>query len=264
MNGTREKAYPARLKSGVETKDIRLDRVDEKDPRSRRYTIAAITPPHHYRRFRSYTWSPGPTLDQGSEGACVGFAWAHELAARPAVVKGLTTDFAGREIYFAAQKCDRFPGGAYPGALPFVEGTSVLGGAKAVNALGYISEYRWAFDFWDLVAAVGYRGPAIFGCSWFSAMHTPDTDGFVSPTGSLRGGHCIAVIGVRIIKNKTGEISLEDSYFRFQNSWGPDWGIEGFGKIRFNDMLRLWKGAETCIPVVRHRRPSKDRQGTGK
>jgi len=49
-------------------------------------------------------------------------------------------------------------------------------------------------------------------------------------------------------------VSLENSYFRFQNSWGPDWGQGGFGKLRLKDALALWAGAETCIPVVRHRR----------
>ncbi len=256
MKANRDIEPTLRLKSGAVTLDRRLDRVDEKDPRSRDYSIAAITPPDQYERLRSYTWSTGPTLDQGTEGACVGFAWAHELAAKPAVVTGLTAAFARKKIYFAAQKRDNYPGGAYPGAMPFIEGTSVLGGAKAVQALGYIREYRWAFDFWDLVAAVGYRGPAVFGCSWYAGMHTPDAEGFVSPTGTLRGGHCVALVGVKIVKDQRGDFSISDSFFKFQNSWGPDWGVEGFGKLRFEDVLTLWDGAETCIPVVRHCEPA--------
>ncbi len=244
------------LKAGAFTMDSRLDRVEEKDLRSRRYAVADIIPAKHYEHPRSYTWATKVSLNQGCEGACVGFAWAHELAARPAAVFGIDENFAREAIYFNAQQLDQYPGGEYPGALPYAEGTSVLGGAKAVQQLGYISEYRWAFDFWDLVASVGYRGPAIFGCSWFSAMRKTDSDGFVKPTGVRRGEHCVALLGIKVVKDRAKNISLKDSFFTFQNSWGEDWGVAGFGKLRFEDVLMLWSGAETCIPIKRHCRPN--------
>jgi hypothetical protein len=248
------------IKSGAIITDRRLDRIDEKDPRSRNFSIADMMPYRKDIRPRSYTWAPGPTLNQGFEGACVGFAWAHELAARPVQVTGLTAVFAREQIYYAAQKLDQYPGGAYPGALPFIEGTSVLAGAKAVKALGYISEYCWAFNLWDLVLAVGYRGPALFGCNWYADMHIPNEDCFVSPTGKLRGGHCVVLISVKIRRDKQGKVSTDNSYFTFQNSWGPEWGQGGFGKIRLKDMEDLWDGAETCIPVTRHRLPVTERK----
>lgn len=235
--------------------DQLLGCIAEKDPRSRAYPIADITAPLHYTRFRSYTWAPGPTLNQGSDGACVGFAWAHELAARPAVISGVTARFAYEHIYFEAQKLDQYPGGAYPGAYPYSEGTSILAGAKAIQSLGFMGEYRWAFSFLDLVAAVGYRGPAIFGCKWFEGMHKVDREGFVQPVGGYRGMHCVAIIGVKIVKDNNDSLSMSESFFKFQNSWGTEWGDKGIAKLRFQDVLELWDGAETCIPVVRYVKP---------
>ena len=66
-------------------------------------------------------------LDQGQEGACTGFAVAHELIAQPSVVrKGINAKFAREKLYWEAQKIDPFPGGDYPGAEPNMEGSTVL------------------------------------------------------------------------------------------------------------------------------------------
>jgi hypothetical protein len=57
-----------------------LGRRTEFDPRSRNYparTLLAVEPP------RTNLWPLAEYLDQGSEGACVGFAWTHELLAEP-------------------------------------------------------------------------------------------------------------------------------------------------------------------------------------
>jgi hypothetical protein len=250
-----ELKHTVSLKSGIKTMDRRLDRVDEKDPKSRNFSVATLIPKNRYNKHRSYTWRPGPTLNQRYEGACVGFAWAHELIARPASVDGISAKFAREEIYFRAQRHDRFPGGAYPDAFPFLEGTSVLGGAKAVHSLGYINEYRWAFDVIDLINAVGYMGPVVFGCSWTNNMDYPNEEGFINPTGTILGKHCILLYAVKIIKTENSELNLEKSYFTFQNSWGPEWGLLGSGKITFTNVKKLWDGAETCIPIGRNRFP---------
>lgn len=77
-------AYP--LKGGIITRDRRLDRVPQFDPRSRQYNVRLVTP---LREPRSYSWFPGDPLDQGGEGECVGFGVACDLAARPVVVQGV-------------------------------------------------------------------------------------------------------------------------------------------------------------------------------
>lgn len=208
----------------------KFDRHVSFDERSRGYPIRAITP----KTPRSYSWTVGVTLDQGQEGACVGFGWAHELAARPVVIP-VTNEFAHDKIYLEAKKLDEWPGENY-------DGTSVIAGAKVVHNLGAMAEYRWAFNLMDLKLAVGFMGPAVLGVNWYSGMFEPDSNDFIHVSGELAGGHCICCYGV----NMTG------GYFRLHNSWGPDWGDGGNCKISFSDMDRLLhEQGEACIPVKR-------------
>ena len=208
-----------------------FDRLVKFDERSRGFSIRALTGD---RPRRSYTWSCKVNLDQGSEGACTGFATSHEAAARPVIVKGITNDVA-RQIYYRARQLDEWPGENY-------EGSSVLGAVKAGTENGWYSEYRWAFSENDLALAVGYRGPAILGINWYEGMGSPDNNGLIKPTGDVLGGHAILCNGYNV---KRG-------LYRLHNSWGRDWGINGDCFISQSDLARLLKEqGEACIPVKR-------------
>ena len=209
-----------------------FDRVPEFDPRSLEYPIRTLVA---NKARRSYTWSVPVELDQGREGACVGFGWAHELAARPVQVPGITNDRAF-SIYRRAKQLDVWPGENY-------EGTSVIAGAKAVMELGYLKEYRWALGPGaanaenDLALAVGYKGPAILGTYWYEGMMEPDVNGYLRPTGNIYGGHCYLVYGYNL---KTG--------YKVWNSWGTG----HYGNITPADMITLLANqGEACIPVLR-------------
>lgn len=211
--------------------DKRLDRLVQFDERSRNFPIRAIVP----TKPRSYTWKVNAYLDQGVEGACVGFAWAHELAARPKAKLDITNEVA-REIYRGAQKIDEWEGEDY-------EGTSVIAGAKIVQRSGLIGEYRWAFGVEDLRLAVGYKGPAVIGVNWYVGMYDPDANGYVRPTGGIMGGHSLLVYG-NDEKNKR---------FKLHNSWGPSWGNFSSCFISHDDMAYLLnQQGEACIPVKRY------------
>ncbi len=176
-----------------------------------------------------------------AEGSCVGHGWAHELAAKPSVVKGLDHKFA-TSLYHEAQKIDEWQGGSYEGAYPQYEGTSVLAGAKVVKQLGYIKEYRWAFGLEDLIMAVGHKGPAVLGLDWWTDMFNTDVNGYIQATGQVEGGHCLLAKG----------INFREQYFILHNSWGEDWGVGGDARITFDEMdFLLQSGGEACIPVVR-------------
>lgn len=228
------------LKDGTKVLDPRLDRLVHFDERSKEYPIRQLLKADEPR---SYTWRLSDWLDQGYEGACVGFSWAHELAARPAEVKGIDRDVA-RGIYYEAQKIDPWEGGAYPGAQPFYEGTSVLAGAKVLHAMGKMDEYRWAFSTNDALVAISRKGPGILGCYWYEGMMGTDENGFIRPTGRIMGGHAIVVRGVSV-KNKTVTLS---------NSWGKGWGKDGDALMTWDDFNTvLMNDGEFCIPVKRKR-----------
>lgn len=217
-----------------------LDRTRHVDLRSLNYPV--LTPKDY--KPRSYTWSSGGVvLDQGAQGACVGFGWAHELAARPAPVKGVDANVA-LQIYRDAQKIDEWAGEEY-------EGTSVLAGAKTAQSKGYITEYRWCLSIEDLVVALGYHGPVVIGVDWYTGMFSAGTNGFIKPTGRIEGGHCVMLNLVRLVKLVDGTIDYLNSFVGGVNSWGGDWGINGRFKIALIDMMVLFPGGDFAVPMGR-------------
>jgi len=229
----------AKLRDGSVTQDRRLARIRQFDKRSRKFPIRAAI---DAKKPRSFTWSCDKWLDQGQEGACVGFSLTHELIARPAPVKGLAAKFAIEKVYWEAQKIDPWEGGSYPGAKPKYDGTSVLSGVQVLKNLGYIQEYRWAFGLKDLVMAVGYKGPAILGLAWYESMFDIHSCGQLHVSGDPVGGHAILCKGVNV-KNQT---------FTLHNSWGKTWGRGGDALISWTEMERLLhEEGEAVVPLRR-------------
>jgi len=212
------------------------------DERSKAFPIRStiVTPP----RKRNKQWKVGPILDQGREGACVGFGWSAEAFSTPvavdlnrvkADVPRIPNQFA-LGVYRNAQKLDEWAGEAY-------DGTSVLAGAKTLQQFGLLKEYRWAFSIEDVVDTVLAKGPVVLGINWYSGMYDAP-NGVLSVSGSIVGGHCITAVGYRLASSKLGG---EDGII-LQNSWGADWGINGLAEIRVSDLARLLnEGGEACI-----------------
>lgn len=222
------------------TNDKRLDRIVEFDERSRGYSISALATP---KKLRSYTWRCRQTLDQGTDGACVGFGVSHELIARPSEVQNLGYGYA-KELYFEAQRIDPWPGGEYPGADPVYGGTSVLSGIKVAHKLGWFDEYRWAFSMEDFYYGLGHNGPSVIGINWYEGMLEPDSNNFIRPTGSLTGGHCLLV----------NAISMKNQRVTVHNSWGTDWGKNGEAYLSFNDISKLLhETGEAVFFIKRHK-----------
>lgn len=217
-----------KLRDGSEVEDPRLDRLVQFDERSRAFrAVEGIED----KPLRSYSWNKTVWLDQGQEGACVEFAYAHEFAARPVVIPAevVVPITQQHKIYWPAQQKDPWPGGSYPGASPFYEGTSTLAGAQVSKELGFIDEYRWAFGEDDLALTVGYKGPVVLGINWYRGMYDTDADGFIHKTGSVAGGHAILCAA----------ISIKLDAYRLDNSWGLDWGVNGSCWISRADMKDL-------------------------
>lgn len=212
----------------------RLDWISQHDPRSRAYGVRAILPT---RAPRSHVlWRPGLQLDQGQEGACVGFAWAADTLASPVRVTLADTNYAtywtedslARALYHRAQILD---GEDWP------EGTSVIAGAKATVEAGFIRQYRWAFSTGELRVAVLTHGPAVLGIPWLDGMWDTDENGMFHAVGSVAGGHAILCNGFHPSRG-----------FHLHNSWGG----QANGWISEPDLGRLlMMDGEACIPVGR-------------
>jgi len=211
------------LKDGSTTRDPRLARIEQFDERSKNYRITAQAGPE----IRTRAWPCSRHLDQGSEGACVGFGISHGLIAQP-VTRKLDASSA-INLYYEAQKIDSIPGGSYPGAVPHADGTSVLAGMKAARAAGYVESYYWGFSLTDLLTGLSNHGPAVLGLRWFEGMRQPDENGYIHPTGRQVGGHCILCKALDVGRERV----------TLHNSWGPAWGVAGDCYLSFDELASL-------------------------
>ena len=240
------------LKGGHITSDPRLDRVPQWDPKNLNYDEREILETFAVPQAgpRGYTWRCPHWLDQGQEGACVGFSWSHELIAWPAEID--VNDAWAKGLYLEAQTIDEWPGTDY-------SGTSVLAGAKTVKKRGYMDEYRWATSIDDLILAIGWHGPAVLGVSWLDSDFNPRPSGLLAADGKVAGGHAILCRGVQLRPRLKGE-KVKEPVFRLRNSWGKDWGLDGDCYVKASDLeQKLFEGSvEACIPVIRDKKPVAD------
>lgn len=184
-----------------------------------------------YERRRTRHWTIKDVLDQGSEGACVGFGSAHYCQATPLSQPHSNEELA-LAVYTRSKEIDEWPGEAY-------SGTSVLAGMKTLKETRRISGYLWLTDTDHIAKAVGYVAPVVVGLEWRRAMMDTDSMGFVHADGSAVGGHCVCITGYDD-KTKT---------FTFVNSWGEDWGKNGFARISEHDLaLLLAAQGEAVLP----------------
>lgn len=223
-----------------------LDWRSRHHPGSRNYGVSDALPRTIARTDKQ--WVPGAVLDQGREGACVGFAWTSEALAYPVAVQldrlriyaPTEPNAFARFIYRTAQHIDEYQGEQY-------DGTSVLAGAQAMWNMGLLTEYRWAFNIEEVIDAVLTIGPVIVGISWYSGMYNP-VGGVLRKSGTLVGGHALTITGYTASSTRApGEETLT-----VKNSWGTGWGRAGFAEITKGDLAALLADqGEACVPVRR-------------
>lgn len=178
----------------------------------------------------SKVWANRLVLDQGSEGACVGFSRVQSINSAPHT-HHYDNAFAFA-LYRLAQKLDEWPGEDY-------EGTSVRVGAKAAQRRGLISAYAFTESVRELATRILNKGPVVIGINWRTGPDNPNfrNNYYIRPMDSeLRGGHAICVDGVRWNDDK-------HDYFRLINSWGRDWSFHGRCRVTREDM-EAWLGEQ--------------------
>jgi hypothetical protein len=154
-------------------------------------------------------WEIGPILDQGREGACVGFAWTAwkncEPVTRADEGKGDLGNAEGFRVYRRAQYLDEFSN------TPPAAGTSTRAGAKVMVEDGRLKTYVHATTYEQVVAWLKAYGPVVLSCRWDEASYRTDSRGFLRHGGRIVGGHAFLCYGV----SRWGTLYC-------QNSWGED------------------------------------------
>lgn len=205
------------------------------DPKDIAYKIESPSALRMYLR-PSQMWTAGPITNQGRFPHCVGHAWRQMLEASP-VRRGQRTLPSPEDIYRRAQRVDEWPGEDY-------DGTSVRAGAKVLQEMGLIKEYRWASDIETARRYVLSRGPLVVGTEWYEGMSLPafsKGDAYLTPVGENMGGHAYVIIGY----------SHSRRAFRMINSWGTRWGENGRAWIDYDVMneLLFHMNGEACSAV---------------
>jgi hypothetical protein len=179
------------------------------------YLVAGSDLPVHTR-----IWRCPVALDQGREGACVGFAGAHFFGSESRVQR------ISRRIallfYKGAQRNDRWTGEDY-------EGTTINGLMLYLLKMKLVSEFRWLKTAAEVYRTISFYGPVILGAPWREGCFEPDAEGYIKYTGADRGGHAVCVNGV----------DVERSRVIIQQSWGRSHGVGGVVYMTFTEFEKL-------------------------
>jgi len=212
-------------------------RVYLEDPRDNDYLIEDVIPQDGLPDIRrKFWWAEGWSGDQGRTSQCVVYSWSHWLEDGPViqdVIPGRRKPmFDTTEFYNLCQRWDQIPGENY-------DGTTVRAGAKILQKLGVIGEYRWARTVDDVIATVTHIGPMVVGTQWTSNMTKPTSHRHIMrPTGADQGGHAYLINGV----------DSDKELFRVKNSWGRDWADNGHAYISFRNFEKLLQNrGEACV-----------------
>jgi hypothetical protein len=192
-----------------------------------------------------------PILNQGQEGACTGFGLAtvvHYLLRRRRVVPDLT-EISPRMLYEMAKRYDEWAGEDY-------DGSSARGAMKGWHKHGVCTKELWIYsptnvdrqltdtrsrnavkrplgsyfrvNHKDLVAmhaAIAEVGILYATATVHAGWNQITAEGSIPLTDEILGGHAFAIV------------AYDDRGFWIQNSWGNEWGLNGFACISYDDWL---------------------------
>jgi C1A family cysteine protease len=242
--------------------DLMKDRKDERDCRFR-------TVVRGIKRKIDYTSEMSPVKDQGLFGACTGFAicgvkeWQEQKEHNQEVKAGKFDhrdnkyyDLSEQWIYWNAKKIDEWPN---------EEGTSIRDGLRVLKKIGVPVEKAWPYQgmtkgkpeswaklvaLWSLarrynrldnLSQIVYglnKSPVILGFGTYEEIFDVSGNGIIPNPRRPEycyGGHAVCVVGY---DNDTG-------YLKFKNSWGTDWGKEGYGYLSYNYVINyMWDAWE--------------------
>ena len=179
-------------------------------------------------KFKKWDFPIDEPLDQKQTPHCVGFSMAHFGINMPIHAFYNTED--AHNFYFKCKEVDGFPNR---------DGTTIRAAATVLRNVGLIEAYAFARSMATLEYWLLTRGPVIIGVRWTTEMMFPDENGIITIGGQTLGGHAV------LVNEKT-----EDGYFGFKNSWGKNWGLNGKGYIKREDLAKLLADRGEALTAV--------------
>lgn len=210
-----------------------LGRLYAPDPKDENFPMRALVAEAPVEPVPYAYYHGGMFLDQGSTSQCVEYSWHHYVQTGRIRPKSAYPYWELGVPYREMQDVDEWEGSDY-------DGTSVRAGAKIMQARGYISEYRWAWDLETVVDAVTRVGPVVMGTNWYRSMFYPDNRGVVKAEGPIDGGHAWLIDGA----------NRKQGMARAKNSWSRGWGKKGRFWIPFEVLEKLIiEDGEACLAL---------------
>lgn len=227
--------YTKRLEETV-VEGRRLGRHVKHDPRSRLYVAeqapSVVSVSH---AAGGADWFP---LDQGRLGSCTTNAFVGARMLAPNVYgRGRFYERDAVWLYGNEQVEQGFSRNSDNG------GTG-LDTMKVAMAAGWITSFTHTFDLDSALRALVLR-PFMLGTNWWEGFDTPNSEGVVSVSGRVRGGHEIVAY----------KIDADRSLVWFHQSWGTaygvvDEGIPGCFAMSFSTLGEcLAQGGDVTVPV---------------
>lgn len=194
-----------------------LDASAQSDPRNASYRVRELLASNAATDSRK--WPCAVRLNQGKEGACVGFALTQWLATAPGpIVNG--TNEAARQLYYDIKCTDQWRG----------EGTRIENGLALLKARAIISTYYWCQSAYEMRQTVIQLGPLVCKIPVFDGMYRPDFAGRIRPTGKINGWHAILLN-------------------EYDASWDRNWFVNSWGK-RHGRRGRVWMTSADCQTLL--------------
>lgn len=230
-------------------------------------TLVEVPAARTLAEYRASAKYAVPILDQGSEGACTGFALAtvahYLLRCRRSEPKPKFNQVpvSPNMLYAMARRYDEWPGEDY-------SGSSARGAMKAWHKHGVCAADEWkkgsgpitmkqALDARDRPLGAYYRvnhrdlvsmhaalaevGILYATSSVHAGWNQVGASGRIPFEAGSIGGHAFAIV------------AYDQEGFWIQNSWGDNWGKDGFGHLKYDDWLMngsdVWV-ARLGVPLI--------------
>jgi C1A family cysteine protease len=189
-----------------------------------------------------------PVKDQGGCGACVSFAVAGLVESMALIEKGVVLDLSESDLAFCGSHPSDCGAWGEGGALNDMKSRGTVSDNRFPYLTAFPNNDTWnsapncmitsnhdqysvkiagfenIFDVSDRKSYLTHVGPVVAGITAYDDF-SPAPGGIYSPSSTAkgRGGHCILIIGY----------SDTEKYWLVKNSWGTQWGDNGFCKIAY-------------------------------